>query len=140
MAKEPQRERRQLQCPSELADDTVELLTFIQMPLYTSTYLQLELTDDEQRAIETGIMMNPTLSPVLPGTGGVREFQFGTPGGNPGSLHLSAFYCYFPEMGKVALLDICQTDESGELTDDERAQLKILFEEIQEIGPENWGS
>lgn len=138
MTKEPDWETRNIVCPQEFCHDSETLLTFIQLPAYTETFLKLELTDDEQRAIEIAIMLNPILPPVLDGTGGVREFQFGVPQDGPGSLHLTAFYVYFPEAGKVALLGLFETDAVGELTIEERAELKQLFDEIQEFGPEAW--
>ncbi len=140
MAKELVWERRALVCPKHLCEDPKELLTFIQLDDYTASFLRLQLTDDEQRAIETAIMMNPTLAPVIEGTGGIRELQVSTPKNTPGSLHISAFYAYFPETGKVALIDLFQTEDLEPMTVEERATLKELFEEIQEYGPEAWDS
>lgn len=138
MGKEPEWERRRLVCPKDLCGDVSELLTFIQLPAYTEAFKGLDLTDDEQRLFELGVMMNPLKAEVIEGTGGIREALFGTPKDGPGSLHLSVFYAYFPETGKVVLIDLAETDEVGELADGERAELKRLFEEIQEFGPEAW--
>ena len=137
MPKEPVRECRKVVCTSSFVD-AEELLTFTHLTEYTESFTSLGLTDDEQRCIEIGIMLNPTLPPVIEGTGGVREFQFSTPSSNPGSLHLSAFYAYFPETAKVALIDVMETDDVGPMTDQEKAALKEMFEQIQEFGPEAW--
>lgn len=139
MPKEPEWESRSLIYPKDMYEPQ-ELLTFIQLKEYTDSFIRLELTDEEQRALELGIMMNPTLSPVMEGTGGIREFQFSMPENTPGSLHLSAFYAYFPEAGQVALIELMETDEVGPMTPEERAELKRLFEAIQEHGPEAWES
>lgn len=138
MPDEPTWERRQLLCPKHLCQDSAEQATFIQLLGYTNAFINYGLTDDEQRAVETGIMMNPVLPGIIDGTGGIREFQFSTPQNNPGSLHLSAFYAYFPETGKVALIGLFQTDDLAPMTDEERKALKKIFEEIQEHGPESW--
>ncbi len=138
MPNEHGRETWNAVCPKELCGDSEELLTFIQLPKYTQSFVEIGLTDDEQRAVEIGIMMNPILSPVIDGTGGIREFEFGVPQDGPGSLHLSAFYAYFPESGKVALIGLFDTESIGEISLEDRAILKQLFEEIQEFGPEAW--
>ena len=140
MAKEPDREVRKLVCSSDIIRDPEDLLTFIQMPAYMQSYDIMGLTDDEQRAIETGIMVNPLANPVEPGTGGVRIFECSTPSNGAGSLHLSVFHVYFPETQKVALLDVLVADSFGPLTNEERAELRELFDEIQQFGPESWGS
>jgi hypothetical protein len=140
MAKEPDHEVRKLVCSPNFIQDPEDLLTFIQMPAYTASYTLMGLTDDEQRAIETGIMVNPLANPVLDGTGGVRVFECSTPSNGVGSLHLSVFHAYFPETQKVALLEVLQSDSFGPLTNDERAELRVLFDEIQQFGPESWGS
>ncbi len=131
MPKEPNCERVSLVYPKDLCDPK-ELLSFVQLDPYSASFAKMELTDDEQRKVEIGIMMNPTLSPVIEGTGGIREFEFCTPKLSIGSLHLSAFYAYFPEPGMVVLLDLFQTDDLGEMTAEERAELRALFEECQE--------
>lgn len=138
MRKEPQWERRTLVCPKELIEDSKELLTFVQLKGYTESFQRMELTDDEQRALETVLMMNPTLPAVIEGTGGIRELEFGMPTMTPGSLKLTAFYAYFPEVGQIALIDLFETDEIGEMTPEEKGTLKQLFEGIQEMGPEAW--
>lgn len=138
MRKEPEWERRTLVCSKALIEDSKELLTFVQLHMYTEAFLRLELTDDEQRAIETAVMMNPILPPVIEGTGGIRELEIGLPHSNPGSLQLTAFYAYFPEVQQVALIDVVETDELGEMTAEERAELRELFDAIQEVGPEAW--
>ena len=132
MAKdEPPRSRVSLTYPKNLCSPK-ELLTFIWGDIYEESFTKLELTDEEQRAVETGLMMDPEISPVMANTGGIREFQFSTPGNGVGSLHLSAFYAYFPESGKVMLIDLALTDEMLPMTDEERAELKQLFTESQE--------
>ena len=138
MAKEPAWERRELEVPEELHDGIVELLTFIQFPEYTASFRRLELTDDEQCEIEIGIMMDPLISPVIDGTGGIRRFDCGTPGDGPGSLEVSVFYIYFPESSKVALIDAMLTETVGEMSAESRAELKALVEEVQQVGPEAW--
>lgn len=115
-----------------------QLLTFIQLDPYTETFIRFGLSDDEQRHIETLIMLNPTLMPIIPGTGGIRKFDFGMPGNSRGSLKLTAFYAYLPESEKVALIGITETDDTGDLKLEEQRQLKEIFEDIQKFGPEGW--
>lgn len=140
MPQEPERESRMVVCPPEMFDDPKCLLTFTWMLEYTQSFEELELTDEGQRAIETVIMLDPVLPPVMEGTGGVRAFEISTPTLGPGSLQLTVFYAYFPEVGKVALMDLAQTDDIGPMTAVERAKLKEIYQGIQEIGPEAWES
>lgn len=130
MANVPDWELHRLVYPNDLCEP-MELLNFTHSKEYTESFLRLGLTDDEQRQVEVGIMMAPTLPPVIGGTGGIREFQFSTPKNTPGSLHLTAFYAYFPEGESAVLIDLMLTDEVGIITAVEREQLKALFEEIQ---------
>jgi hypothetical protein len=134
------REFRMLTAPEHLCNDSAELLTFVQLAEYTEAFINFALTDDEQRAVETGIMMNPTLAPIIDGTGGVREFEFCMPNPTPRALHLSAYYAYFPEDRKVALISLLNSEEfsTDELDPDSRKELKRIFEGIQKFGPEAW--
>ena len=140
MAKQPELESRTVVCPSSMSENSHELLTFIHQLNYTESFKRFELTDEEQRGIETGIMMDPTLSPVINGTGGLRAIEFGLPNDGKAALHISAFYCYLPEVSTVLLLDVVQTDELGSMTNEERSAFKDLFERVQEFGPEAWDS
>lgn len=132
MSREPDCIRHALVYPQGLCEPK-ELLSFIQLDPYVKAFSKLDLTDDEQRTIEVGIMLHPTVSVVMEGTGGVREFQCSTPTNSPGSLHLSVYYAYFPEHGTVGLIYVAMTDDIGELKPEERVELKGMFEEIQEL-------
>ncbi len=129
------REKFTLKYPADMAFEAKEILSFLQEDGYTRSFQEFGLTDDEQRSIEAGIMISPLKSPVIDGTGGMREFQFCIPSNKPGSLHISAFYAYFPESGMVALVDLIETGEVGPMTDEEKATLKDLFERVQQEFP-----
>ncbi len=150
-------ERRSLVFPKHLDNpDAEELLTFIQLKGYTDSFIKFGLTDDEQRCLETAIMINPVVAPVIEGTGGVREYRIRVEiptenprpktssepaqANGPGFLHLSAYYAYFPETGTVVQIELFDTDEfdAAEITIEERAELKRVFEGLQQFGPEAW--
>lgn len=130
MHNEPIREHHSLVYPRDRFDPK-DLLNFVQLHGFTESFKDLELTDDEQRELEVVLMTDPTISPVIRGTGGMRELKCGVPHKGPGSLHLSIFYAYFPEKEEIVLVDVFVTETLAPMTDTERAELKALFEECQ---------
>lgn len=126
----PKPERHALVYPAHRFDPE-QFLTFVQDHFYTGSFQELGLTDDEQREIEAVLMAAPTESPIVPGTGGIRELLCGIPKAGPGSLHLAVYYAYFPEKDRIFLIDIVVAGTLAPLSDKERAELKALFEECQ---------
>lgn len=138
MPKKYDRERRTLYYPKD-SYDPKELLTFIQLAPYTEAFIRFQLTDDEQRLVETLIMVDPTRSAIITETGGIRVRQFSTTENEDRSLNLSAFYAYFPEQTTVVLIGLFQTDVICDMSMPERRELRQLFEEAQQTLPPGGG-
>lgn len=130
MGREPNHERRRVEYPKDLCDPK-DYLRFIQLDPYAEAFAGMKLTDDEQRAIETAIMMDPIRCPIIEGTGGIREYDFSTTPKPHASLSFNVYYAYFPEKDTVCLIDLIDIGEVGPFDFDELKELKEMFEEIQ---------
>lgn len=58
------------------AFDPEDLLTFIELSVFTNVWQKLKLTDEDLFLLQVAIMCDPTGSPVIPGTNGVRKLRF----------------------------------------------------------------
>ena len=83
---------------------SVDLLHFIEMKPFTRTWVELRLGDEALAAVQTMIMAQPKLAPVVPGTGGLRKMRFSPRDwqtGKSGALRIC--YVYFEEFHIVTL-------------------------------------
>lgn len=114
---------------------TVYLVSFVHAKPYTDFFTQLELTDDEQRAIETVLMLDPLAGPIMHGTGGVRMHPLGIPNEGIGAFQLTLFYAYFPENRIIVLIDLAETEAIGPMTEEEQKELRSVYLDLQR----HWG-
>lgn len=47
--------------------------TFIETPLFTKKWYELELTDDDLRSLQNILLQDPKTGDVIKGTGGLRK-------------------------------------------------------------------
>lgn len=98
---------------------------------FESDWKRLCLADDDLRALELAIMESPQAAPVIPGTGGVRKIRFAPLKGGKGKRgSVRVGYCYFPRFGLVALMAAYGKNEKGDVTPDEKKQLRNLVREL----------
>jgi hypothetical protein len=94
----------------------------------------LKLTDDDLRALETCIMLNPQGPPVVQGTGGLRKVRFAPASwrtGKSGAARVG--YVYFPDFGMVFLVVAYGKNEKDDLTPDDKREIRHLIEGIDEL-------
>ena len=63
-------------------------MRFVETPIFTAEVRKL-LSDDEYRALQSTLLIRPTLGPVIPNSGGVRKLRWSTKGqGKRGGLRV----------------------------------------------------
>ena len=83
--------------------------------------------DEEYRALQIALLLNPRLGPVVPGTGGVRKLRWSVPGrGKRGGVRV--IYYHAASQRVLALLHVYTKNESEDLTSDQKAALRKLVE------------
>ena len=50
--------------------------TFIEVPLFTSKWKQLGLTDEDLFQLQDFLLLNPDAGKIMQGTGGIRKLRF----------------------------------------------------------------
>lgn len=53
-----------------------DLLTFVELSVFTVIWQRLNLTDDDLFLVQLAIMCDPNGPPVIPGTDGLRKLRF----------------------------------------------------------------
>jgi hypothetical protein len=102
--------------------------------IYSTIYLRrihTILTAEEQEAIENSIAANPTIHPVIQGTGGIRKARAARSGkGKRGGARV-IFYFWQSE-AEIFMLTVYAKKEQEDLTPGEKKQLKALVDKIKE--------
>ena len=110
------------------------LLGFIHLRSFEADWKRLDLTDEDLRALELAIMARPQGPKVIPGTAGVRKVRFAPVHGGKGKRGaVRVGYCHFPRFGLVALMAAYGKNEKGDLTADEKKQLRNLVLELDRL-------
>jgi hypothetical protein len=104
-------------------------LSLIQLPVFSANWKRLRLSDEDLRALEAAIMVDPEGPPVIRGTGGLRKIRFAAAASSAGkSGGLRACYAYFPEFGLIYLCAVFQKNDKANLTDAEAAAYKQILQ------------
>lgn len=132
MKSTPAVENRTLAYHKDLADPK-QWLNFVQLDTFTPAWKAMGLNDDDLRALELFIMINPEGDPVIPGTGGLRKMRFAPESWRSGRRG-AARVCYvvFKEFGLVALVYAYAKSKKDNLTAKEKRVIRELISEIRE--------
>jgi len=123
-------ETRSLVYPRDLCDPK-DWLNFVQLSPFESSWKKLGLADDDLRALEICVMIDPQRPSVVAGTGGVRKLRFSPPQWNRGkSGALRICYAFFPAAGLVVLIAVYGKESKDNLTPEEKRVIKGLMGEI----------
>jgi len=128
--KTPRRERRTLRYPPSMKRPK-DWLRFVQTDTFEQCWAHIGLDDDDLRALEIAIMINPDGPPVIQGTGGVRKGRFSPerwPTGKRGGARY--YYLYIPSKGLVLLLFVHVKAKQETITDEQKKALRMLVREI----------
>lgn len=130
--KSPVREKRTLLFPRNLKPK--DWLRFIQLSQFEKAWHAWELEDEDLRALEMLVLVNPAGNPVIPGTGGVRKLRFsGSSWAHGKSKGARIYYIYVPEKGVVFWLFAHMRDEEDYLTAAGKSAIKKLVAEIVDL-------
>ncbi|MBL1216314.1 MAG: hypothetical protein D8M59_02345 [Planctomycetes bacterium] len=128
--KRPTRERRTLCYPKDLPQPR-DWLRFVHLPPFDPAFKKCGLDDEDLRALEMLVMVNPEGHPVITGTGGVRKLRFTSnrwSSGKRGGARV--YYLHVAEKGIVFWLYIHMKNEQDNLTDAGKKVLRSLVEEV----------
>jgi len=103
---------------------------FIYFKIFDKIWEEMGLSDDDQKELENIIMENPAIGKVMQGTGGVRKMRFVLPnnkGKSGGARILYVDYAFFET---TIFLNIYTKGEKGNITDNEKKQLRKVVEGI----------
>ncbi len=107
-----------------------ELYLFVEIASFTDDWADLELDDDELRALEDEIARNPTRAPVVPG-GGARKLRRPDPiAGKGKSGSYRVLYAFLPVHGTILLIAAWPKSEREDL---ERDDYKAIAKAIARI-------
>lgn len=103
---------------------------FVILPSFEMKWKNLGLNDDDLARLESELISNPKIGPVMRGTGGVRKMRFAFEGrGKSGSLRV--IYVDFEVYEKLYLVDVFQKSEQENLSDEERNNMKQIVKLIE---------
>jgi len=122
-------ETHKLCYPKDLCDPK-DWLNFVQLDPFPKTWSKLGMDDEDLRALEVSIMVDPLRPPVVAGTGGLRKIRFGREGsGKQGGARVC--YVFFKEFGLIALIIAYGKSQKDDLTKQESSAIKTLVAEIE---------
>ena len=103
---------------------------FVILPSFDLKWKNLGLDDDDLTRLETELVNNPKIGPVMRGTGGVRKMRFAFEGrGKSGSMRV--IYVDFEVYEKLYLVDVFQKSEQENLSAEERNNMKKVVKLIE---------
>src|SRR5690606_32693397 len=76
-------------------------LTFVQLTGFVSEWKHFRLTDEDLRALERQLLVEPEAGAVMTGTGGLRKIRFAPPSrgsGKSGAFRVAYIYLPVAEM------------------------------------------
>src|SRR5437016_552270 len=117
-------ETRTLSYPKGLVNPE-DLVNFHPLPGFARRWAQLGLTDEDLRALEVLIMLDPRRAPIIRGTGGLRKIRFVPPGWNVGkSGALRIGYAYSEYESAILLVTAYSKHDKANMSAAERRDTK----------------
>lgn len=109
-----------------------KLLRFIELKPFTDSWRNLRLDDDDLLALQLLIMLNPTGSPVVEKTGGLRKLRFAPARWHTGKSGAARIgYVYLQEYGTVLLVIAYTKNDKDDLTPGEKQAIRRLIQRIE---------
>ena len=101
-------------------------MIFIETTIFTRLVQDL-LTDDEYRALQTALILQPDLGPVIPGGGGLRKIRW-TAGGKGKRGGVRVIY-YLATFDRILMVYVYSKGKQDDLTPDQLKRLRRIIEE-----------
>lgn len=109
--------------------DPERWLRFVRFPAFTLDWERLDLDGEDLRRLELEILKDPTVSPVVRDTGGLRKIRFAgrkSAMGKSGAHRVCYVHC--PEFGTVALVVVFGKNEKADLSAADRQAVASAIE------------
>lgn len=105
--------------------------TFIELPIFTKRWQELNFNDDTLRELQKTLLRDPESGVMMQGTGGIRKIRVAF---NNRGKSGSARVCYvdFSEYSRIYLITVFAKKEQDNLTDAEKTILKHLVKQLKE--------
>ena len=110
--------------------------TFVEVPSFTKRWSDLGFDDDDDlMELQKMLLKNPEAGDIMQGTGGLRKVRFAFEGrGKSGSVRVC--YVDFEEYTVIYLITAYAKKEKDNLTDKEKAVVKVLVKQLKEEAAE----
>ena len=105
---------------------------FIITTVYDKLWINLGLTDDDLRYLQSYIMINPSAGDLIRGTGGARKIRFAiADSGKSGGIRV--IYVDITHKQHIYLLLCYPKNKQDNLTQEQKKQVKILIEALKGV-------
>jgi hypothetical protein len=102
---------------------------FLQMATFANAWEHYSLTDEDLKALEDEILLNPSAGKVIQGTGGLRKLRFAAPSSPRGkSSGFRVCYVDFTEFGFIFLVTIYTHNDKDNLSPAEKRAAAAFIE------------
>lgn len=104
-------------------------MEIVEAPAFTR-YLYDYLDEEQYRALQMELVLNPEAGDVMPGTGGFRKMRWADPGrgkGRRGGLRI-IYFCFERDQ-QIWLMTLYGKNEASDLSPAEKKALKAAIEE-----------
>ena len=106
---------------------------FVETPIFTRKWHELELTDDDLRALETILLKNPKQGDTISHTGGLRKIRIPMEGRGKGKRSgARVLYVDVELKKKIHLVNVYSKDEKDDLTPDEKKAISVVMKILKE--------
>jgi len=107
---------------------------FIELPYFVNKWQHLGLDDEDLRALQVLLTVQPRLGAVMEGTGGLRKLRFARSAGGQGkSGSFRIGYVYFEDFHVIGLLAVYAKKDQGNLSQAEKNTIRKLIERLREL-------
>ena len=104
--------------------------TFIETNIFTKSWFDLGLTDDDLILLQQALINNPKLGKVIPGTGSLRKLRFKLKGkGKRGGARI--VYVDFLQFETIYLVYVYSKSEEVDLTQGEKKLFVTLINQLK---------
>lgn len=107
--------------------------TFIETPIFTRKWHELELTDGDLRALENILLENPKQGDAISHTGGLRKIRIPMESRRKGKRGgARVLYVDVELKEKIHFVNVYSKDEKDDLTPAEKKAISILIKILKE--------
>lgn len=107
-------------------------MTFVELTWFNRRVRDF-LTDEELRKLQTELLGNPKLAPVMPDCGGLRKLRWRVAGRGKGKRGgCRVIYLHHPRAARIDLVAIYGKDEQDTLSPSQKRELKGLADSLKQ--------